>query len=249
MAKPKSLFVKPFFAQSRGFTLLELLLTLLVIGLGVGLASLSLSGTRSHEIKNAARQLQAQMQLASEEAILKNQQLGLIFDVELGDSDSQFSFPQYSYRWLLLASVDDPRLKGRKIYYWQEVEDNLLLASADLPEAIELNIKLEGQAIILGDNGEDESRLKLLTTELSEEDKIDDEGKPINQIDTKLRPDLFFFSSGEILAFEMQLYDAALELELGAALEKTQTYRFKGNMIGQIDLLQAGEEEDLDDDN
>lgn len=238
-----------FKAKSAGFTLLELLLTLLVIGLGVGVASLSLSGTRSYEVKNAARQLESQMQLATEEAILKNQQLGLIFDVEPGDPESRFSFPKYSYRWLLLSSIDDPRLKGRKIYYWQELEDNLLLANADLPEAMALNLKLEGRTVISEGVKQGESRLSLLTKELKDEDKFDDEGKPINQVDTKLRPDIFFFSSGEVLEFELELWDAALEFDTGATLEDTQTYRFKGNMVGQITFLEAGEIEEIVDDN
>lgn len=237
---------KLFKSQHQGFTLLELLVTLLVIGLGVGVASLSISGTRNNELQNAARQLHAQMRLASEEAILNNQQLGLIFDVETAESDGRFSFPQYSYRWLVLASQDDKRFPGRKIYYWRELEDAQMLQNGQFPEAIELTISIEGQEILIGDHEEDDSRLNLLATALSEDDKVDEDGKPINQVDTKLRPDLFFFSSGEMLSFDLQFSDAALAQELGTTLEETQTYRFHGSMIGQLTLKLAGEADEDD---
>lgn len=232
--------------KQQGFTLLELLVTLLVIGLGVGVVSLSISGTRSNELQNAARQLHAQMRLASEEAILNNQQLGLIFDVEMSEGDGRFNFPQYSYRWLVLASQDDKRFPGRKIYYWRELEDTHMLRSGKFPEAIELKVIIDGQEILIGDHEEDETRLNLLATALSEDDKVDEDGKPINQVNTKLRPDLFFFSSGEMLSFDLQFFDAALEKELGTALEETQTYRFHGSMIGQLSLKLAGEADEYE---
>ena len=64
---------------SRGFTLVEVLVVMVLIGITVGLVSLSVRSSGEREAEQEARRLAALVQLASEEAVLKSQEIGILF--------------------------------------------------------------------------------------------------------------------------------------------------------------------------
>lgn len=67
--------------SSSGFTLLEILVVLIVVGLLASLAVVNMGGgTQQREMENEIRELYLLMQTASEQAILNNQELGLILE-------------------------------------------------------------------------------------------------------------------------------------------------------------------------
>lgn len=142
--------------RSRGFTLIEIMVVMVVVGLLAVIAVVNMGGgAQQRELENAARELFLLMQTASEQAVLNNQEMGLVIDDE-------------SYRFLAFNSLERA---------WEPQEERLF-SPRKVPEWMALTYQTE-------DN---------LPTLPGVED---DEDAP--------RPDLVFFSSGEITPFEMQM--------------------------------------------
>ncbi|MFA7094968.1 MAG: type II secretion system minor pseudopilin GspH [Gammaproteobacteria bacterium] len=67
-----------FTARSRGFTLLELLAVIVIIGIIITFAVLSVdTGSRAQAVEQEARRLAALIGMAAEEAVFQSQELGL----------------------------------------------------------------------------------------------------------------------------------------------------------------------------
>jgi general secretion pathway protein H len=64
--------VNPVLSRKNGFTLMELLLVIAIAGITLGLASLSLGSNEARALQDDARRIAALMQLAGDEAILRN---------------------------------------------------------------------------------------------------------------------------------------------------------------------------------
>lgn len=92
-----------------GFTLLELMVVLVIVGVVLTFVTLSVGGdTRAEQLEREARRLAALLELASEEAVLRSEQLALRF----GESDYEFLVLDGG-RWLPLA--DDPQFRQRQL--------------------------------------------------------------------------------------------------------------------------------------
>ncbi|KAB7622992.1 type II secretion system minor pseudopilin GspH [Alkalilimnicola sp. S0819] len=123
----------------RGFTLMEVMVVLVLIGIITSMAVIGFGGGRADSLQEESRRLAVLMQLASEEAILTARPLGLRFDEE------GYRFLQYEeQRWRVLE--EDPQLRPRA-----------------LPEFLRLELLLEGQSAepagLLAQGEEDEDRL------------------------------------------------------------------------------------------
>lgn len=131
--------------QQRGFTLLELMMVLLLIGLlaGAGL-TLDFAGSASSQ-QQQAEMLAQQFKLASQEAVQSGNLWALdFFRLPLAQGQSQSG-----YRWLFHD--------GKR---WQEAEPAMLDAKAGttlLPAAIQLRLSLDGSVL------EPELRQALIT--------------------------------------------------------------------------------------
>lgn len=113
---------------ARGFTLVELMVVIVIIGVMLSMAVLSIGdGGRSARIETEARRLATLIDLAGEEAILNGRELGLYF----GES---------AYRFLAFDGSQ-----------WLPVTDDPLLKERPVPEAIALELVLEGLPVALDD--------------------------------------------------------------------------------------------------
>lgn len=94
--------IKPQLARRRlGFSLLELLLTLVIVGLIVSLAGVSVSsGRRSYDIDGALREFVDIAEYTLDEAQLSGIDMGLFLERRVQGSDTR-----YSYQWLQRSAV------------------------------------------------------------------------------------------------------------------------------------------------
>lgn len=104
---------------SRGFTLIEILVTLVIMGLLAGLAALSVGGTAERAARDEAERLHQLLSYASDEATMQGEELGLL--VEEG-----------SYRILRL----DPETEKWQVASEKPFEEHTL------PEGLVLDVEL-----------------------------------------------------------------------------------------------------------
>ena len=131
-------------ARHTGFTLLELLIVLVVIGIMSSFAVLSVgTADRDKPLAKETQRLLALMRMASEESVQRTEQLGLRIDND-------------SYRFLIYDQNT-----------WQSLEDDLF-RERSLPDNIIMTLVLEGRPIVL------EEPLELtLDSKKDEKDKKD----------------------------------------------------------------------------
>lgn len=125
-----------------GFTYIELLIVVFLLGLLVSLALLSLRAPPPAErLQREAARLYARMDLAREEAVLQVRTFGLQVDAD-------------EYRFLEWRN-------GR----WQLLSDDRLLPAHELPEDIRIDVRLDGIEVSLGpadaDREEEQRRPQL----------------------------------------------------------------------------------------
>ncbi len=117
-----------------GFTLLELLVVLVIIGIVSSFAVLSTGLTaRDKPLGKESQRLLALMQMASEESVLKTEELGLIV------SNDSYHFVRYDQN------------------AWQPLKDDLY-RERSLPDNLTLDLVLEGRPIVLDDPSQTDSK-------------------------------------------------------------------------------------------
>lgn len=103
-----------------GFTLLELMVVIVIVGIILSFVTLSTGGDqRAEQLEREAQRIVALLQLASEEAVMRSEQLAL----RVGESDYEFMILENG-QWAALA--DDRPLRPR-----------------ELPAGIELRLELQ----------------------------------------------------------------------------------------------------------
>lgn len=110
----------------RGFTLVEILVVIVIVGIMAGLAVISIGGNPQRELQQEARRLQLVLRTAGDEALLTGKEYGLIAD-------------RHSYQILQFDQSGRQWVAG----------DNKIFSSYRLPEYIALNLSLEGEAVDL----------------------------------------------------------------------------------------------------
>lgn len=119
-------------SRARGFSLLELLVVVAIIGIFTGIAVLSLGITgRDREIQQEAFRLKSLLSLVREEALMQNRDFGVEF------TDTGYRFYTYDYSHGLWA---------------EPVNDNLLKAH-ELRRPLGLSLNVEGRKLTLAPAG------------------------------------------------------------------------------------------------
>ncbi|RFA31428.1 type II secretion system protein GspH [Alkalilimnicola ehrlichii] len=126
--------------RHRGFTLIELLVVLIIIGVIVSLTIMSIGDNRGEELQREARRLNAVIELAAEEAILRSQPIGIRFD-----------YDRYAFKFL-----DGER--------WTDAEHDRFLRPHTLPEPLQLDLVVDGLAANNEEGSRDQPQILLLTS-------------------------------------------------------------------------------------
>lgn len=120
--------------RSAGFTLLELMVVLVLIGIIFSFAVLSISGDDYAELmEEETHRMMTLLELASDEAILRGEELAVLFSED-------------GYRFLILRED-----------LWLDPENDDLLKAHTLPTGVELRLEVEGEPPILTATDEDET--------------------------------------------------------------------------------------------
>jgi general secretion pathway protein H len=138
--------------SSQGFTLIEILVVVLIIGITAATVVLSIGVTgRDTELEKESERLNALMNYAREKAEITSSEFGLY----LHDNDYEFL-----------------RYDGRKAL-WRSIEEDETLRLRELPEGLTLRLVVEGRPVVLKRAGEEKK-----PTDEKERDKYDKERIP-----------------------------------------------------------------------
>lgn len=166
--------------QQTGFTLMEVILVMALIGLIMSTVSYTVfSSNIEEDIEKEVQRLQVVTSLASDYAVINQQELGLLIDEE-----------KRSYEYLTLNEENE----------WQPLLAHKYFELRELPESLFLELNLDGLAW-----QEDESLFdsRIFDEQLS----VSEEGVEIgNEEDVPPPPpQIMILSSGEITPFELKL--------------------------------------------
>ena len=129
--------------DNRGFTLFELLATLVIVGIIVSVAVLSIGDNQAEREKRIATQLATLAQLARETALFNAEQLGLSFWQK---GYAFYRLEQKQFQPSTDASETDSKEAPAK---WQPLSDDPQLRPRELPDDIVLSLYLEGLKVKL----------------------------------------------------------------------------------------------------
>lgn len=124
-----------------GFTLIELLVVIVIIGILLGVATLSLNTSGpDRQVRREAQRISSLLQQASEEAVLTAQEIGVRFN----DTGFHFTF---------LDSTG-----------WQAYEGDDLLRKRELPPGMHIDLWLDGLKVSLSEGEGEAPQVFLLSS-------------------------------------------------------------------------------------
>ena len=176
--------------KQTGFTLIEILLVMALIGIAVSVVSVTALGTSNYDkVDKQAQRLQVVFDMASDFALLNQVQLGIRIDEE-----------ESTYTYVVLNEEDQ----------WQELPNQKQFQSYQLPEYMRLELELENlpweQEEQLFDRGIFDEGLSVSEDGVSIGDEEDEPPPP---------PQIFLLSSGELTPFELRfIYEDDFSEEL-----------------------------------
>jgi general secretion pathway protein H len=199
-----------------GFSLVELLVVLLIIGLGVSFVSMNVAGNNAYQLRIEARNFGNNTSLMAEEAVLSNQQWGVDFFRQYDETTEDIEY--YGYRWLVrnddgLWLEANAQVRQTEFIFSPGTIITLQLDGLDQEQIIELK-----QEII----DPNDSALGIIS------------GNSISN-DEPVLPDIWMLSSGEMSAFRLTLYDQENE---------NTEFVVTGDELGRITIGDEGDDDD-----
>lgn len=159
--------------DQNGFTLIEMLAVVVILSILSSFALLNMNfDNKAKEIEEQARQIAALLELASDEAIYLQKELGLRF------GDGEFEFYQLEKNPEASAESDQNASMEKQKQakpYWLPVSGDQRLRKRTLPEGSRLELEITGVAVVIEEPTE---------TDIEEQ---------------KVKPHIMMLSNGEIL--------------------------------------------------
>ena len=125
--------------KQKGFTLIEILIVVFIIAMVAGMAGLSLQNDpRSKEMEREAKRLKFYLEMASDEAVFQNIDLGFFM------TKNQL----HPFVWEVVEEADPNDPESEDKYGWKAFE-NRLVNKFEFPEDYEQLVKIDGQEITL----------------------------------------------------------------------------------------------------
>jgi general secretion pathway protein H len=187
----------PANSRSRGFTLIEILVVVVIIGVisaGV-LLSVNLTG-RDRDLEKESDRLLSLVNYAREQAELQTREYGVIFH------DDGYQFVAYDARRGL----------------WREVYEDDILRLRKLPSGLDVKLIVDARPVVLTptssvkppDPKDKKQQAKTLKDINSLKDastvrKMDDDDKSTLEAAKKIAPQITIFSNGDLSSFEVTL--------------------------------------------
>lgn len=210
--------------RNAGFTLLEVLVVVFLIGIVLTLAVLSVGHNEDRVLKDEARRLAALLDLARQESIVESLEMALAID------DRAYSFQMFD---------------GQS---WLPVEDDPILRPRELPEEMELEVEIEGQLVEMMKKAADaaaaaeKNKAANAATSGNVNDGTAADGADNadaaertaarDKADTNIMR-IFLLSSGEMTPFEI----------IVRYVDREDGYTVTGNAIGEIAVAPLRKEE------
>ena len=194
-----------------GFSLIELLVVLFIVGMGIGLVTISV-GFDNSDLRLEAKQFANQTALVAAEAVLSGEQLGVDIykdTVDIGDREADV----YAYRWLQRVYwTPPPDSDAKPKWLWLPVAIKELESEITFSPLLALQLDIEGVERFI-------------------DNKIIVEKNPEQQKEA-IKPDIYLLANGEISPFKLQLVSTTDEQVL---------HTITGDLLGRIRLDEQDE--------
>ena len=178
--------------QRAGFTLFELMVVIVIIGIVLTMAGLSMGVLgRDNEIEDQAKRLQAVLEQVREESELQGRDVGLLIEKD------GYSFMRYDY----------------PTRHWQMMNNDELTAYRKLPEGLKFRLWLESREVIIKSHEENKELLARSSSSSSSSSSNSSGTYRITAssnsgssgLKDDLAPQIMLLSSGDISPFELRL--------------------------------------------
>jgi type II secretion system protein H len=169
--------------REAGFTLVELMMVIFVVGIMAGLVVMTVGGNTSRELKKDANRIQQLLVMAQDEATFSGSEIGFYID----DQKKAYGFLMF----------DDRKLT------WEPMKKEAF-TSRDIPEGTQLELSIDGDAVDLKKIYKDAlGKTGALDNWLTSDGSNTLPGKDGSK--NKMSPALIFFSDGHYTAFRLKV--------------------------------------------
>jgi general secretion pathway protein H len=173
--------------QHNGFTLIEVMLVIVIVGLMASAIQFGFSGNKDEQtLEQSSRRFAGIFDIAAEYGMLNNLELGLMVNKD------SYQFIGYDY----------------ETKRWTDVSENILFDKHELPEGVELILQLDDLPIEepqlfdsqIFTDAQENSENQFDSDETKEQGKETEEEKDKK----KLIPQIYMFSGGDITPFSLR---------------------------------------------